>query len=282
MESGNGLGEYLRARRERIRPEEAGLTGHGRRRTPGLRREELALLAGISSDYLVRLEQGRERRPSAQVLDALARALQLDDDATAHLHALASLPLRRLSVAPPAEAGPVPRGIELLLGAMEQQAAFVHDPLLDVLAANRLAWALSPVYSQGGNGLRATFLDEDFQALYRADWDEITEGAVAGLRGAVRADLDEPRVLELVEELSAGSELFRRLWARHDVRLRVGGGVSHLEHPAAGPIELIYEKLAINGTDLTLIVYHAEPGTRSAEAFAQLAELAADVTVDRA
>ena len=146
MQSGNALGEYLRARRELVSPESAGIPHIGRRRVPGLRRDELSLLAGVSTDYYVRLEQGRDRNPSPQVLDALARALQLDDEATAHLHTLAG-PERRVRRSGQ-EPERVPPSIQQLIAGWHDMPAFVQGRRLDVLAANPLATALSPQFTR--------------------------------------------------------------------------------------------------------------------------------------
>ncbi|MBQ0978770.1 helix-turn-helix domain-containing protein [Micromonospora sp. M61] len=265
------LGEYLRARRELIRPGDVGLPAHGRRRVPGLRREEAALLAGISVDYYLRLEQGRDRHPSTQVLDALARALMLDAEAAAHLYGLAR----------PAPARPaarrqerVPLGIRQLVGSWSETPAFVHGRHLDVLLANPLATALAPIFTAGVNLLRAVFLDPSVPALYPA-LTAVAANAVAGLRAQVGAEVDDPRLTELVEELTAGSERFRRLWARHDVTVRAGGGLRVFRHPQVGELELRYEKFTISGTTQSLVVYHAEPGGPSARSLARLARSAA-------
>lgn len=277
MAEDNRVGEYLRARRELVRPGDVGLPDaelHARRRVPGLRREELAMLAGISSDYLVRLEQGRDRHPSAQVLDALARALGLDEHGTAHLHALARPAPARRRPRPRAER--VSPGIDALIRAWPDTPAIVQGRFGDVLAVNALATALSPIYTPGVNGLRATFLDPAVRELYREDWDRIAESSVAGIRALAGPDVDDPRLTELVGELSVRSEEFRRLWARHDVRPRVSGGTSRLEHPQVGPLELRYEKLAITGSDgQTLVVYHADPGSPAADGLALLGSIAA-------
>jgi transcriptional regulator with XRE-family HTH domain len=145
----NPIGEYLRARRELVRPEDIGVPDiSARRRVHGLRREEVAMLAGVSSDYYVRLEQGRDQHPSPQVLDALARALQLDDAATAHLHRLATPPARRRRKTPPPEK--VPAGILGLIASWSQSPAYVFGRYMDVLAVNTLATALVPFYAKGG------------------------------------------------------------------------------------------------------------------------------------
>ena len=275
MPSGNAIGEYLRARRELVSPESAGIPHIGRRRVPGLRRDELSLLAGVSTDYYVRLEQGRDRHPSPQVLDALARALQLDDEATAHLHALAS-PESRVR-RPGQQPECVPRGIEQLIAGWKDTPAFVFGRRLDVLAANPLAMALSPMFKPGVNLLRATFLDPAVRTLYGDDWDSLAHAMIAGVRSLIGPDVDDPELDELVGELSVRSDHFRSLWARHDVRARITGGTRRMYHPQVGELELHYENLQIAGTDgQTLIVYHADPGSRTPHALALLGTLATD------
>jgi transcriptional regulator with XRE-family HTH domain len=270
---GNLIGEYLRARRELVRPEDVGLPAlDGRRRVPGLRRSEVALLAGVSTDYYVRLEQGRDQHPSEQVLGALARALQLDEDAGAHLRRLARPPTPRRRKSPRPER--VPAGIVRLIESWGQTPAVVEGRYTDVLAANSLAIALAPYYVVGTNLVRATFLDPRVRDMY-LDWEAITESAVAGLRALVGRDVDDPRLNELVGELSIRSERFRKLWARHDARPR-RSGTARLDHPQVGPLELSYEKLPIPDTDRqTLAVYHAAPGSPTAQALALLASAAA-------
>lgn len=266
MASRNPLGEYLRARREQVTPEDIGFARGSRRRVPGLRREELALAAGISPDYYLRLEQGRDTHPSAQVLDALARVLRLDADATAHLHALAggSSPASR-----PSEPEQVPPGIDQLLDELPVPV-FVQTRFYDVLAANPPARALSPHYRPGANLLRAVFLDPADRELHQ-DWDRATEEAVAGLRALAGPDLDAPRLTDLVVELTASSDRFRQLWAQQDVRRKVGG-ISRMVHPVVGPLELRHQKFSVSGTDgQVMVAYHAEPGSPSHAALARLA-----------
>jgi transcriptional regulator with XRE-family HTH domain len=272
---GNTLGEYLRARRGLISPESAGVPHIGRRRVPGLRRDELSLLAGVSTDYYVRLEQGRDRHPSPQVLDALARALQLDDEATAHLHALAA-PVRRArrSAQLPER---VPSSIRQLIAGWHDTPAFVQGRRLDVLAANPLATALSPQFTPGVNQLRAAFLDPAVRTLYGDQWESLAHSMIAGVRAIIGPEVDDPELDELVGELSVRSDHFRRLWARHDVRARISGGTRRMYHPQVGELELHYENLQVAGTDgQTLIIYHADPGSRTEQALALLATLAAD------
>jgi transcriptional regulator with XRE-family HTH domain len=269
----NLIGEYLRARRELVRPEDVELPGHGgRRRVHGLRREEVALLAGVSIDYYVRLEQGRDAHPSEQVVDALARALQLDDDATAHLHSLARTPAQRRRRSDEPERAPA--GILQLIHSWPDTPAYVHGRNLDVLAANALMTALAPFYTVGTNLLRAVFLDPRVQDLHEA-WDEVTAATVANLRARVGPDLNDPRLHELIGELSVRSELFRRLWARHDAR-PMRSGVARLHHPQVGLLELNWEKLPLPDTDhQVLAIYHAKPGSRSAQGLALLGSAAA-------
>jgi transcriptional regulator with XRE-family HTH domain len=265
----NPIGEYLRARRELVHPEEVGIPNlSSRRRVPGLRREEVAMLAGVSSDYYVRLEQGRDQHPSQQVLDALARALQLDDDATAHLHRLAAPPTRRRRHSPRPERAPA--GIVQLIESWGETPAYVQGRYMDVLAVNPLATALAPYYVKGENLVRVAFLDARLRDMYE-DWERIAETTVAGLRALVGPDVDDARLNELVGELSVRSERFRQLWARHDARPK-RRGTTRIDHPLVGPLELSYEKLPIPDTDRqTLGVYHAAPGSASAQALALLA-----------
>lgn len=270
MARSTGLGEYLRARRALVRPQDVGLPAAGRRRVPGLRREELATLAGISSDYYLRLEQGRDQHPSLQVIDAVARALQLDEDATAHLRGLA----QPEAVSRRGKAEQAPASIVQLIASWRETPAFVHDRHLDILAANALASALSPVFSPGVNLVLATFLDPEVRRLV-GDWDTVAHVAVARLRGLAGPDVDDPRLVELVGELSVRSDRFRRLWARHDIEA-AAVPVRTFHHPLVGSLELRTEWLAITGADgQLLVVYHAVPGSRSEQALIRLAGMTA-------
>ena len=265
------LGEYLRARRELVDPADAGLRVMGVRRTPGLRREEVATLAGISADYYLRLEQGRDRNPSPQVLEALARVFGLDATATQYLLSLSA-------TRPAAPKRPrrevVPTGIRQLLDAVELPA-FVENRMFDVLAANRLATALSPAIRPGANRLRSVFLDASERDLY-PDWDRATGGLVASFRASLGTDIGDPRIAQLVGELSLASERFRQLWARHDVKA-LAGEPARIRHPQVGMLELRREKLSIgdSGGQL-LVIYHAEPGSQSATSLALLSRAAPD------
>ncbi|MFI5956307.1 transcriptional regulator [Cryptosporangium sp. NPDC051539] len=240
-------------------------------------------------------ERGATRaRPSAQVLDAVARALGLDRTATSHLHDLAD-PTRPEPTRPdptrpdptrpdPTRPGPAPRrrraprraerlrpSVARLIDSWDNPA-YVHGRYLDVFAANRMAVALSPILRPGTNVLRAAFLDPAAQALGAQD-------SLAGLVGMIRAaagpDVDDPLLTELVGELSVRSEDFRRLWARHDVRPHPGAGAHLVRHPQVGELELHLDKFAVAGDeDQVLVVYQAEPGSRSAQALSLLATLA--------
>ena len=276
MADDNRIGQFLRARRERVRPEDVGLPDFGRRRVPGLRREELATLAGVSADYYVRLEQGRERHPSEQVIDALARALRLDDDATAHLHDLARPEPRRRRARKRAE-----RVRPELLRLME---AWAHTPALitgrhvDVLAANSLATAMHGGFAPGNNLVRTLFLDPAARERY-PDWDDVARDTVAALRASVGPDLDDPHLTDLVGELSLKSERFRSLWARHDVREKTHG-TKRFVHPQVGELTLHYETFAVAGTSgQVLSVYHADPGSPTEQALALLSSIAAEERV---
>jgi transcriptional regulator with XRE-family HTH domain len=276
MAQENLIGEYLRARRELVRPVDVGVPdlGSHRRRVAGLRREEVAMLAGVSADYYVRLEQGRDQHPSTQVIDALARALQLDDDAAAHLRRLAEPPTRRRRRSSP-RPEKVPAGIRQLIDSWSHTPAYVQGRYMDVLAANPLATTLAPYYVEGENLIRATFVDPRVREMY-GNWEQLSRSTVAGLRALVGPDVDDPRLNELVGELSVRSEHFRKLWARHDVRPK-RSGTTRIEHPLVGPLQLSYEKLPIPDTDhQALSIYHAAPGSSSAQALELLATIAAE------
>ena len=231
------------------------------------------MLAGVSVDYYVRLEQGRERHPSEQVLDALARALQLDDTAAGHLQELARPAARRRRTRSRRQR--VRPGIERLMDGWSHTPAFVMGRCMDVLAANPLADALHGRSIRGSNVIRSIFLDPGARGFY-ADWEEVARDAVATLRNLAGADLDDPRLTELVGELSLKSETFRRLWARHDVREKTSG-TKRFVHPVVGELGLDYESFAIGGAPgQILVVYHAEPGGRDERALRLLESVAAE------
>jgi transcriptional regulator with XRE-family HTH domain len=223
------------------------------------------MLAGVSADYYVRLEQGRDQHPSEQVLDALADALGLDAAATAHLHSLAHPRTRRRKRATER----VPAGILQLLPQLPMPA-YVTGRLLDVLAANAMAIALSPMFTPGRNVLRELLLDPAAVDMH-ADWERATRSLVGHLRE--RADPDDPQLAALVGELSLRSDHFRRLWARADVG-HAKPVARHLIHPQVGDLHLRLEKLDLDRTDgLQLVIQHAEPGSESAQALALLGSM---------
>jgi transcriptional regulator with XRE-family HTH domain len=266
----SALGDYLRARREQVRPEEVGLAAGARRRVPGLRREELATLAGISSAYYLRLEQGRDTRPSAQVVDALAHALRLDVKATEYLHRLASAPGSRRA-SPARET--VANGLDELIDQFPMPA-IVASRCQDVLAANPCAVALSPGFAPGENFLRWRVLDPAARELY-VDWDEATAIAVSGLRDVVGSDLSDPRLRALIDELSAASQRFRELWARADVGYRPG--IIHMRHPQVGELYLHRSSLNVpHAGGQHLLIFYAEHGSESAKALEELRSLSAE------
>ncbi len=263
-ERANALGSYLQARRALVTPEQAGLRTTGVRRVPGLRREEVAMLAGISADYYLRLERGRDRNPSVQVLEAISRVLELDDENRDHLRALAGHPPR-----PRREQDSAPPAATLTLLESLPQPAFIEDASFDVVASNAAARAVSPRLAPGGNQLRAIFLDPDEQALH-PDWQDVTECLVASLRQAVGRAGDDSRLGGLVGDLLERSPRFAELWARHDVRGQRGAPV-RIDHPRAGILTLHRERLAVSGAEgLALVVLHAKPGSDDAARLARL------------
>ena len=268
MARSTALGQFLRARRELVRPEDTGLHSLGRRRVPGLRREEVASLAGISAEYYLRLERGRDQRPSVEVVNALSGALQLDEDATAHLHSLAR-PAR--TAREPRERELVPASIERLISAWPETPALVHGRHMDVLAANELCRALLPGVSPGVNVISSIFLDPGMRNLYPR-WEDVARHSVARLRGG--CGVGDRRLADLVSELSVRSVEFRRLWARHDIRVTPAPS-EILNHPIVGSLQLEADRLAIIGTSgQVLVVYQASPGGQSEQALALLAGLA--------
>lgn len=268
MAESNLLGEYLRARRQRVAPAVVGLDVRGPRRVPGLRREEVAMLAGISSDYYLRLEQGRDRHPSAQVLTSLSRVLQLDASATAHLLALGA-PRSAGTDGADAATPAVPATIGQLLRALSLPA-FVEDEHFDVLESNAAARALSPAIVPGRNRVVSTFLDPDARALF-VDWDLVAAELVGGFRASVAGSAGDRRTVELIAQLSTGSARFRELWARYDVEALVDRPPVRVVHPEVGELTLTRDNVPVEGRrGLRLVIYHAEPGT---ETFARLQRL---------
>jgi transcriptional regulator with XRE-family HTH domain len=272
MTADNALGEFLRARRGLVRPGSDLAPVDRRRRVSGLRREEIALLAGVSVDYYVRLEQGRERHPSAQVVEALARALELDDDAAAHLHELARPRVQRRRQAPRRER--VSTHLVQMMESWHRTPAVILGRYLTVLAANDLGRALFAGHTHSDDLVRLVFLDPDAREFF-PEWERAAANTVAWLRAAIGLDRDDPALIELVGELSAKSEPFRVLWARHDIRQKTHE-VKRFGHPVVGELTLSFEALTVNSAPgQQLVVYQAEPGSPSEDALGLLGSLAA-------
>jgi transcriptional regulator with XRE-family HTH domain len=267
------LGAYLRARRDLVTPEQAGIPAGPHRRVAGLRREEVATLAGISADYYLRLERGRDKNPSSQVLAALARVLRLDEVEHQYLLGLAK-PSRRAR--PRRRAERVPARLHHLLAALAVPA-FIEGRAFDVLASNPLALAFSPRLRPGENRLRSLILDPE-EREFHADWTAATAEFVGSFRNSIGEDTDDARIVELVGELSLASARFRALWARHDVR-QLKGGTTTVNHPVVGELHLHRDKLPVDG--LTLVLYYPDTGTDSAEKLQILASLATTTANDQ-
>jgi len=270
--------EFLTSRRARITPDQAGLRVYGdNRRVPGLRREEVALLAGVSVDYYTRLERGNLSGVSESVLEALARALQLDEAERSHLFDLAraahgaTAPRRR------AKRQRVRPGVRRILDAMTAAPAFIRNGQLDILAANQLGYALYSTYvtpGQPANTARFAFLDPRAKDFY-LDWDRVTDEVVAILRSEAGRDPYDRSLSDLVGELSTQSQAFRTKWAAHNVRFH-DTGIKRLHHPVVGDVDLTYEAMELSAdAGLTMFAYTAEPGSKSEEALHLLASWAA-------
>ncbi|MEU1075954.1 MULTISPECIES: helix-turn-helix transcriptional regulator [unclassified Streptomyces] len=269
MDKNRRLSEFLRARRALVRPEDHGMPA-GTRRTPGLRREEVAVLAGVTTDYYVRLEQGRERNPSPQVQRALAAALLLEDEEAAHLRALIDPPPHGRTLAAAREhAGP---HLVSLLDTWADTPALVYGRYLDLLAVNALGEAL---FSRLGNEtslITAMFRNSAAQDFYR-DWAVVAQGCVAALRAA-NPDPDDQRLQDLVGELSVHEPDFARMWARHEVRAKTASA-KRFRHPLVGDLTLDFETFSVNSAPgQHLVVYRAQPGSASEQSLALLGSLA--------
>lgn len=248
-----------------MRPEEVGLAPGARRRVTGLRREEVATLAGISAPYYLRLEQGRVRHPSASVIDALAQALQLDVESAAYLRRLA-----HLSEGPYTQSSGAQNVIDGLDRVIDQfpLPAVILSRCQDVLAANPYARALSPEFTIGENILRWRLLSAAARELY-VDWEPSVANLVRGLREVAVADLNDRRLHALIDELSARSPLFRSLWNTADVGYR--SGKVRMRHPRIGDVELRRNRLGLpHSGGQHMILLHAEPGSLSARALTTL------------
>ena len=279
MDARSEIREFLTSRRAKITPEQAGLrTYGGQRRVPGLRREEVALLAGVSVDYYTRLERGNASGVSESVLEALARALQLDEAERAHLFDLAraagSTPRRRRRPAPQRVRPSVQRILDTITGA----PAFVRNGRLDILAANRLGRAFYSEHFDSPHGppnsARFIFLDPRATDFY-LDWEQVATDAVAVLRSEAGRDPYDRDLSDLVGELSTRSDTFRTRWAAHNVRFHDTGS-KRFHHSVVGDLSLTFETMQLAAdAGLMLFVYTAEPGSKSEEALNLLASWAA-------
>lgn len=264
MDGDNHLGEFLTARRGRVRPSDHDLPSGGRRRVPGLRREEVALLAGLSADYYMRLEQGRDRNPSRPVVESLARVLRLDADAAAHLGELAA----PTASAPSAATEHVSAELRRLMHGWTANPALILGRRFDILAANPLGAALFPTT----NLVRLVFTPEGRR--FYPDWDTVAHSTVAGLRAA--ADPADPDLQRLVTELRAISPEFDQLWSRHDVAVKTREA-KRIIHPDVGPMTLTYDTFTVNATPgQQLVAYQAEPHSPSEHALTLLGIIATD------
>jgi transcriptional regulator with XRE-family HTH domain len=270
--------EFLTTRRARITPEQAGLPSYGgdRRRVPGLRREETALLVGVSPQYYIRLERGDATGVSESIIDGIAHALRLDDAERAHLLDLlrtANTPARRTSRARKSATPTVRPTIQRLVDAMPTVPAVVLSSRLDVLAHNALGRAVfAPWYDEPGpiNNARLVFLDPRSQTFFR-EWDLVANDTVALLRAQAGRDPYDRALSDLVGELSTRSDDFRTRWGAHDVRLH-STGIKKLHHPTVGELDLPYESLPVElGSTTSLVSYLAEPGTPTHDAINLLA-----------
>ncbi|MEU6731956.1 helix-turn-helix transcriptional regulator [Streptomyces physcomitrii] len=274
------LSEFLRSRRARLKPEDIGLPSYGRhRRVPGLRREELAQLAGVSVAYYTRLEQGNGRNVSAEVLGAIARALRLTDAEHAHLTHLAKPRQHRRRRTPRTQQ--LRPALQQLLDSMDSVPGYVVGRRTDLVGWNRLASALfgewGSLPGQERNWARMVFLSESSRELF-VEWETKAADIVSYLRMDAGCHADDPKLSALVGELSVKSEDFRRLWAAHDVQEK-GYGTKRLRHPLVGELTLCYETFKLPADeDLSLVTYHAEPSSPSAEALRLLASWGEDAT----
>src|SRR3954471_15960206 len=283
VDAANDIAEFLTTRRAKITPEQAGLPNYGKRRVPGLRREEVASLAGMSVEYYKRLERGNLSGVSELVLEGLAGALQLDDAERAHLFDLA----RASSPVAPKRSRPAKKRIRPVVQRLLDQidaAAIVSTAYGDYLGANALGRALyAPVFDspeKPANSARFTFLDPAARDFY-PEWERLASELVASLRSRAGAKPYDRTLQDLIGELSTRSDEFRLRWAAHDVRFHQTG-TKRLHHPIVGELELSYETLTLDADDgLRLALYTAEAGSASQQALDLLASWTATPQVEQ-
>ncbi|AQA04543.1 transcriptional regulator [Mycobacterium sp. MS1601] len=266
----NDLGDYLRARRSAVTPADVELASYGLRRVPGLRREEVAMLSGLSVDYYTRLEQGREKRPSPAVVDALAQALRLPEDGRGHLFRLAGLSPRQAT----AGSSRVDPALLQLMSMWPHNPALVYNRAYDVLAANAIADAMFGGWTHSTNLMHVVFTEPGARSFY-ADWPTVARDSVAGFRHGHGQAPGDPRIRAVLAELLESSPDFAELWARHDARGKTAQSkrFCHLE---AGEMTLTMQTFDVRSSPgQELVVYHAEPGSPSADALTLLGTLAA-------
>jgi transcriptional regulator with XRE-family HTH domain len=283
MDNRSEVRAFLTSRRAKVSPEQAGIPAYGSRRVAGLRRGEVAALAGVSVEYYTRLERGNLAGASDSVLDAVARALRLDDTETAHLHHLARAaghtPARARARIGRDRTPEIRPAIRRLLTSMTAVPAFLRNHRFDILAANPLGMALyAPMFTTGAalpaNSMRFNFLNPHAQAFY-LDWPQMARTAVAALRVAAAQHPDDQHLMNLIGELSMRSEPFRGMWAAQDVYVH-RHGTKRFRHPAIGELDLTFEALEVPGDEaLTIVTYSAEPGTPSGDGLELLATWAA-------
>lgn len=278
MDQRHEVGEFLRSRRDRVTPEQAGLIGGGRRRVPGLRREEVAMLANISVDYYAKMERGDLKGVSPEILDALVQALRLDEAETDHLHNLAAAanphPPRRRS-----RPGPTMRpSLQRFLDAITGAPVWVRDRRMDIIAANGLGRALyRPVIEDPegrGNTARFLFLSPAARTFF-PQWEQGADDIVATMRGYAGQNPRDTKLTDLIGELVTRSDAFRQRWAVHNVRHH-RTGIKRIHHPDVGDLELSYEALELLADpEWYMFAYTADPGTPSEERLKLLGSLAA-------
>jgi transcriptional regulator with XRE-family HTH domain len=278
MTNQSDVREFLSTRRARVTPQSAGLPMFGgNRRVPGLRREEVALLAGVSVDYYNRLERGNLAGASDSVLDAIAGALQLDEAEREHLHDLArTANASPTSRTPRKSASALRPSIQRLMDAVTEAPVLIRNQYFDYVGANRLGRALySPIFAEKApNSARFAFFNAAAREFY-PDWDRVVQELVATMRGEAGRNPFDRRFSDLVGELSTRSDTFRSLWGAHNVRYH-RSGVKRLHHPVVGDLELVYEALELPADPgLKLSTFTAEPGTPSEDALRLLASWSA-------